>query len=311
MLRALAVFCLLWLLAGCGLESPIATEPGHWQHCRIEGLKNAGGLAVFGHDLIAVAGGDDREIYVVSSDDLEPGGSVRARTLAVDITPKRPLMGAEPFALQDYEMRHLWAQKVDFQGAAVQAPSFLYVGDRIRRVIYWGRLSRDAAGRLARVKFDGITVAPGATRSKRAAGDWRDHGPGLAGLLALGARQRMEDLYVLERAPTGGPALRIYRMDRYGSPLGTIPIKQDLGAAMVCQALSWDGSRYVLLHGKGRGRIVSFKEPQPMRSVPLGSGVPGPDVEGVEAWTGMTHGEDGTIYLVSSGDPAWIAWRRP
>ena len=48
-----------------------------------------------------------------------------------------------------------------------------------------------------------------------------------------------------------------------------------------------------------------------MRSTKLGPGSPGPDVEGVEAWTGMTHSQDGTVYLISGGDPAIVAWRAP
>ncbi len=314
MTRLLAASIALLLLAGCGddVADPASPEgAGRWQHCTVQGLASAGGLAVYGDDLIAVAGGDDREVYVIPQEGLTAGEPARARTLAVDISPKRPLMGAEKLALQGYEMQHLWKQKVDFQGAAVQAPDFLYVADRERRVIYWGRLVKDAAGRLARVKFSGLTVAPGADRSKVAEGDWRDYGSGIAGLLALKGRRRMEDLFVLERAPTGGPALRVYRMDRYGSPLGTIPIKTDLGSKMQCNGLSWDGTRYVLHHGAGRGALVSFKEPEPMRSVTLGPGTPGPEVEGVTSWAGMTHAEDGTLYLISAGSPAVLAWRRP
>jgi hypothetical protein len=301
-------------LAGCGEDDPApapAAGPGHWRHCRVDGLTGASGLTVFGDDLIAVAGAGNRSVYTLPSGDLEHEGRVRARELKVDVRMESQLLGAEPFALQGYSMKHLWPLAVDFQGVAVQPPNFLYVGERIRRVVYWGRLNRNAAGALSSVRFDEVSVAPGGERSKVAEGDWRDHGPGLAGLLALAGRRRMEDLYVLDRAPRGGPALRIHRMDRYGSTLGTIPIKHDFGDALECHALSWDGTRYVIHYGAGRGRLALVKEPDAMRSTKLGAGSPGPDVEGVEAWTGMTHGQDGTVYLISGGDPAIVAWRTP
>ena len=311
--RAAALLMLAAILGGCGDDgqAPRPAGPGHWKHCRVDGLKGASGLTMFGRDLIAVAGDGVRAVYTLPSGDLEHEGRVRARQLEVDVRMEATLLGAEPFALQGYSMKHLWPLAVDFQGVAVQPPNFLYVGERIRRVVYWGRLLRNAAGELDRVRFDEVSVAPGGDRSNVAEGDWRDHGPGLAGLLALAGSRRMEDLYVLDRAPRGGPALRIHRMDRYGSTLGAIPIKHEFGDALECHALSFDGSRYVIHYGNGRGRLALVKEPDAMRSTKLGVGAPGPDVEGVTSWTGMTHGEDGTVFLISGGDPTVVAWRGP
>lgn len=302
-------------LAGCGADTPGASPPsgqaGHWKHCRVRGLAGAAGLTVYGDDLIAVAGGGDRAVYTFAIEDLEHGKSIRARKLTVTVRAEAALLGAEPFGLQGYRLEHLWALPVDFEGVAAQAPDFLFVGERTHRVVYWGRLVEDAGGRLSSLKLRNVSIAPGADRSKVNAGDWRDHGPGLAGLLALSGRRRVADVYVLDRAPRGGSALRVHRMDRYGSMLGSIPVKHDLGDALTCNALSWDGARYVIHYGRGRGRLATMKEPDAMRSTKLNVGTPGPAVEGVELWGGMTHGKDGTVYLVSSGDPAVVAWRGP
>ncbi len=322
MLRLLALATLVsgscLVAAACGGDDPVSegarsgtSEPGHWKHCRLEGPAQPGGLTIFGGDLIAVAGGGDRAVYTWPAADLVHGGVVRARKLEVDVRPEAALLGGERFAQRGYRMKHLWALPLDFQGVAVQAPDLIYVGDRSRRVVYWGRLIQDAAGRLTQVRLTGLSVAPGAERSKLQQGDWRDQGPGLAGLLALSGRRRMEDLYVLDRAAGPDGTLRVRRMDRYGSALGSIPVRHSLDAEPACNAISWDGTRYVIHYGAGRGRLATMREPEAMRSAKLSAGAPGPAVEGVGAWTGMTHGEDGTVYLVSGGDPVVVAWRAP
>ena len=71
--------------------------------------------------------------------------------------------------------------------------------------------------------------------------------------------------------------------------------------------------RLVMLLGAGRGRFVPLKPSPPgkLDSKLLGQGVPGPDVPDGKRWTGMAHAADGTVFLVSSGSPASLAWRRP
>ena len=306
--------CVL-LLAACGDRGQVPAErqsPGQWEHVRIEGLSAASGLTIHEDTLIAVAGGNDRDIYAIAIAELLPGGTVKARTLAVDIKPDAPLMGAEPFAVQGYTLGHLWKVTLDFQAVAAQVPNLLYVVDREHRVIFWGPMHRSVDGRLARVQLNRLTVAPGADRTGVDTGDWRDLGPGVRGVVSVPRAGRMEDLWILEGGKAGEP-LQVRRIDRYGSNLGGLRARHKIQGPPDARALSWDRDRLVLQVGAGRGRLMTLEPPASGRtvSVPEIRGVPGPEVAGVDGWTGLAHGSDGAVYMVSGGTPAVLAWRRP
>jgi hypothetical protein len=277
----------------------------------VQGLAHASGLTFFEDDLVAVAGGNDRDVYVLPVATLEAGDTVVARTLAVDIRPDAPLMGADRFATQGYTLGQIWKVPVDFEAVAAQGPDRLYLAERNRRLLLWGRLRRETGGRLAGLNLAYVTVAPGADRSGRSRGDWRDKGPGASGLVAVQRSRRTEDLYLLEGSASGQPVV-VRRMDRFGSNLGGLRARWDAGSPDP-RALSWSGDHLVLLLGASPGRLVDLSVPDAPRGavVPLAAGTPAPQVAGVERWTGMAHGPDGTVYLVSGGDPAVLAWRRP
>jgi len=304
--------CVLLLgLAACGDEQGGQEAGIAWQHCRVEGLNGAGGLAFFEDSLIAVAGGGDRSVYVFERSALKAGGQAHARVLDVDVVEDAFLMGSEKFALQGYQLKHLWDLSLDFQGVAVQAPHFLYLGDRIRRVIYWGRLFRDASGHLARARLRSLCIAPGARRTAVDEGDWRDKGPGLSGLVAVDGRRRTEDIYVADRGSPDETVLRVRKMDRYGSNLGGLSVLHGLDGQPDVNAISWSKKRFHLTRGAGAGELLEVDEPKSGLGAKVDQRDQGPQVEGVEIWSGMCHAPDGTLFLVSNGTPAVVAWRAP
>ncbi len=311
-MRTALLSCLLLLgLAACGEE----TEEGGlqpWRYATVSGLGEASGVTLFGEDLVLVCGNNDRDIYTVSRAGLRDGDALRARKLAVQIKPDALLMGTEPFALQRYTLDMLWKVPVDFQAVAAQQPHYLYVAERNRRLILWGRLTRRADGALSTIRFDHVSIAPGGERSAADAGDWRDKGSGARGLVAVERSARMEDLWLVDAGAPGEP-IRIRRLDRYGSNYGGIRARHTFEGSPDVQAMSWENGRLVMLLGAGRGRLVPLKPPPPgkLDSVNMGPGVPGPVVPAGKRWAGMAHAADGTVFLVSSGSPATLGWRRP
>ncbi|MDA1194739.1 MAG: hypothetical protein O2894_06105 [Planctomycetota bacterium] len=298
------------LLSSAGAAATVG--PALWRQGRLTGLANPTGVTLAGDDLVLVCGGDDRDIYTVPRADLRAGGSVAVRKLAVTIRGEAPVSGSEPFAAQGYTLQHLWAVPVDFQAVAFQAPDILYVGERHRRLVLWGRLRRDAAGRPASVNFDHVALAPGARRTGADAGDWRDRGPGLRGLVSVRLTARMEDLWVVDEGAADEP-IAVRRMDRYGSNLQGLRARHGFTVGPDVRAISWDQDRLVILMGSGRGRFITLTPPAPgkLESVPEAIGVPGPDIEGVDGWQGMAHAGDGTAFLVGGGATPVVVWRRP
>ena len=311
-MRTAALCCLLTLaLAACGDE----TEEGDlqpWHYATLQGLGEASGLTLIGDDLVLVCGNNDRDIYTLSRAGLNDGDSVRVRKLAVQFKPDALLMGTEPFALQGYTLDLLWNVPVDFQAVAAQQPDYLYVAERNRRLILWGRLRRRADGALSTIRFDHVSIAPGADRSGVDSGDWRDKGTGARGLVAVERSARMEDLWLVDAGAPGEP-IGVRRLDRYGSNYGGIRARHSFDGSPDVRAISWDTDRLVMLVGAGRGRFVSLAPPPPgkLDSVTIKPGAPGPDLPDGKSWMGMAHAKDGTLFLVSSGSPATLAWRRP
>lgn len=297
----------LVLLAACG-ESPVDAGRGAaWQTCTIAGIRAAGGLAVHRGDLLVVSGRDDRDLRAFAIEDLQPGVTVTARVLRRQVNENALLMGGEPFALEGYEIEHLWKQTLDFQALATQPPHFVYLGDRVRRVAYWGTLLGDAQGRTDRVRIMGAFTIPGAKRTDVASGDWRDKGPGLAGFVSVGARRRSEDFYAVDGGSEGG-SLRIYKVNRYSSLMGAIRVRHGFSGAPGVAALSLGRSAFLLRHGENA--LASVPEPRGEETVGMKEEAPPPVPPQGHAWTGMCHGPDGTLYLISNGDPARLAWRR-
>lgn len=323
LLRAPLPALLALLLVACGdePEAPPSTEI-QWSHCRIEGVKAAGGVAALGDELFLCAGAGDRAIYVLPIGRLAPGARITARKLQVDVDEKATLTGRELLARRGYTLGNLWQADVDFQGIAVQQPDLLFVADRQFRVVYWGKLVREIGGEFGRWQVRHAFEVPGAKRANVQLADYSDTGPGVSGLFGVSGSSRTEDLYLVERARPGSEDVRsqfrVLTLDRYGSlagggDLGFFTVDVGGGAVPDVEGVAYDraNERFLCVRGAGRGSIAAFRDPGSLRTGKLARGVPGPELEGVGRWCGLTVGADGTWYLVSDGDPAVVAWRKP
>lgn len=308
----LVLLVALPLLVACGDDSDRPEAAPTWKHCRIDGVAHAGGLARYRDDLLFVSGDNERGVRAVPVQDLAHEGRVRARTLNLETNAAAYLMGADPLATQDYRLSHLWPLRMEFQGIAVQPPDFVYVADRVRRVVYWGRLTPDAAGRAQHVRIQGCLTVAGAQRTETASGDWRDKGPGLAGLAAVGEASKTEDLYTVDHLPGEAGRLLIRRLNRYGSPLGVTEIDAGRASAARFTGLARRKGGFALLHSQGDGFAIStVRDPRRAEAVALVAHAALPEIPGVSAWAGIAEDPDGTLYVVSRGEITVVAWLAP
>jgi hypothetical protein len=305
LLASLATLC------ACGGEQTDEPAPaGHFHGATLAGLGGVSGVCVAGTDLLLVRGGEDRTLYAVARADLVPDRrDVPVRRLEVSVRREAPLGGSEPLALQGYRLGHFWDLDLDLSCVALRPPASVYLGERRFRLVFYGRLYRDAAGRATRVDLDGAFVAAGARRDGADAGDWSDHGPGMASLQGSQHSDQTEDLALLERDAPSGDHFRVIRLDRMGSRLGEVRVDV-AGEAPEVRGLSFSDERYLVLRGAGRGALAPFPDPRRKARATLGAGTPAPEpLSG--AWSALAHAEDGTLYLASGGDPCRIAWRGP
>lgn len=318
MKRLVAAFLVPLLLASsCGDE---ATEGaggpagrGRWRHARLEGLRGASGIAALeGH--LLVAAGPERAVFDVLFEpaEVENGTTLKARRIPLVVDEGSILRGGDAFAAQGYRLGDLWSQPVDFQGIAVQAPDFVFLAERTYRVAYAGRMLQTPEREWRALRIDRAFVLPGAERSRSEASDWRDQGPGVAGLAAVGRFPRTEDLYAIERSAEAAGTLHVHALDRYGLVLGAFRV--DLGADGRAGAVGGflrAERRFLVVRGSDRGLIHPVRPGRWKSTVRAGRGVPGPEVEGAGPWSGMAEGPDGAIVLVSGGETPYVAWRTP
>lgn len=298
------------LIAGCGDEEPVPSPPGCWEHAVLDGVNGASGLAVLG-DRLLVATSTRRSLLVVDLEDVRHEARVPSRLLPLEVDREARLGGSGSFAAAGYRLGDLWDQPVDFQGLSAQAPDHIFLAERNYRVVYAGRLVPTPDRTWRSAVLERLFVLPGGERTEIRAADWRDKGPGVAGLDAIQGERRAEDLYVVDRAGSHPGTFRIYEMDRFGLMLGWFTA--DLGAPEDADVggIVREGARYVVVRGPGRGLLVPVRAGRWRERIRAGSGVPGPDIEGAGPWRGMARLPDGTLYLVSWGDEAVLAWRRP
>lgn len=319
-MKRLDVVCLLLLLCSAGCGEDAKEEPagriagrGRWQHARIEGMHGATGVAVLeGHLLVAAA--TERAVFDVPFviGEVEDGATLRAHRVPIVVDEGSILRGGEPFAAQGYRLGDLWSQPVEFEGIAVQAPDFVFVAERTHRVAYAGRMEQTPDREWRALRIDRVFVLPGADRSRSSASDWRDQGPGIAGLAAVLQSPRAEDLYAIDRAAAPEGTCQIHALDRYGLVLGAFRVDLGAGAAdgQVGGILRSE-NRFLVVRGEGRGLIHAVRRGRWKSTVRAGRGVPGPEVEGAGTWSGMAEGIDGSIVLVSGGETPYLAWRSP
>lgn len=305
----------LILLAACGGEPKEESDgivgPGRWRHARLEGVQGATGVAALeGHLLLAA--GPERAIFSVPFDAerVEDGAILAAHRIPIVVDEETIVGGGEPFAAQGYRLGDLWGQPVAFSGIAAQAPGFVYVAERNYRVAYSGRLRQTPEREWSALQIDRVFVLPGADRSQSDASDWRDHGAGIAGLAAVLRSPRTEDLYALGRGAASDGVLSIHALDRYGLVLGAFDVDFGGGPGDVGGFLRAE-KRFLVVRGEGRGLIHAVRRGRWKSTVRAARGVPGPEVEGAESWTGMAEGPAGEIVLVSGGEATYVAWRLP
>lgn len=303
---------------GCGEDgsggsaTPTPTA-GHWRTAVIEGAANICGMAFVSGELLLVPGQGERSLFAVPTTELRADGAVRARPLSIEVRKETRLMGNEPPGDRDYDLGTFWDLEVDFQGLAFQPPEWLFLGDRSHRIVYIARIRRNAAGELARAIVDRAFVARGATRARLDQGDFRDTGPGLASLLTMPRERRSDDLFLIPRGPADGQAgIRVELLDRLGVSMSSFEVRDADAFGADVEAGSWHAGRFVTFRNSKQGVLMTFQEPgMRKRSAPFGRGLPGPPVFEGEVYRGMAHGADGTLYLVTDGSPAHIAWREP
>lgn len=316
-MKRLALVCLLPLVlsAGCGGDGDEGDHdlagPGHWLHARIEGVSGATGIAALEGHLLLTAG-SERAVFDVPFEAAEvpDGATLKARRVPFVVDEGSIVRGGEPFAAQGYRLGDLWSQPVDFQGIAAQAPGFVFVADRCYRVAYAGRLQQSPDGEWRAVRIDRLFVLPGADRARSDAADWRDQGPGIAGLAAVLNSPRTEDLYAIERSAMPEGTFHIHALDRFGLVLGTFRV--DLGGEGLVSEIGGflrSDRRFLIVRGSGRGLLHGVRRGRWKSTVRAGRGVPGPEVAGAGAWSGMARGLDDSVVLVSGGETPYIAWR--
>lgn len=315
-IRLASVVALL-CLAGCGDEDRPTHGAGGWKHAEVRELSGGSGITVLGDTLFICSGEGSKTLRTVDVGALAHEGRVASREIPVQVRESQAVMGHDDLlASRGFTLGDLWRANVDLQGIGCQGPNLLFVADRAHRVVFWGRAEREIGGRFSTFRIEHGFVPPGAKRTNTEVLDFRDHGPGISGLCGVND-PKTEDLYVVERAHggSGDPAhdFRVLLLDRFGSlgRSGFFVVRVPGDGPPAIEGTSWHGGRYLFVRGEGRGAIAPVRNPGLMRRSDLGSETPGPDVQGAGTWRGMAHGPDGTLYLVSAGDPGYVAWRSP
>lgn len=318
--------CLAWVLTACGADDTPANGTadtqgaGHWHHARIEGVAGASGLAVLGDTLFVVQSGGKRALHAIDRAELEPDGTVTPRLVRVEVRSEQRVHGLDDLlAARGYEVDKLWEAGIDLQGLAAQRPGRLFIADRSFRVVFRAVLQRGVGGDWSRALVEGAFTVPGAKRLSADRADYRDMTPGLSGLDSTRGR-RIDDLVVLERSryvenDSVPDTFRMLRLDAFGAPV----TRRGLGAYMVgrvpdeapveAEAIVHEADRYLVLRSSGRGSLAPLSPDAAPRTLELGQPTPAPAIDGAGAWRGMARAEDGTLFLLSDGSPAVLAWR--
>lgn len=328
---ALVLLLLLLLIGttGCGDEETDAPAPdapapeATWKHVKLTGVKGASGVALIGKDVVLCAGGGERRIFTVPRNVLRDGTTLEPRALRVQLNEAARVAGRELLARRGYTVKSMWEAAIDLQGIGTQRPNHLYVADAAFRIVYWGTLDRDIGGALSLWRLEYAFEVPGAKRDGAENADYRDMGPGLAGMFGVSGKPRTEDVYLVERRRPGDETVasqfRVLVLDRYGTLGGggrdlgffTVDVGEDGVPAVEGIARDELNNRFLCVRGEGRGSIAPFKNPGSLRKGKLGAGVPCPDIPGAGRWRGLTVAADGTWFVVSDGSPAILAWRKP
>ena len=317
MSRRLWMVCALLVFPGCGDDrgkdaAGTPTPAPVWGTVSIQGLDHPSDFSIDGTDLIAVRANDDRRLYVVDIRALSAGGTRKAVPLDLTVQKVSMIQGADDFARAGYRIEHVWSVPVAFTGIALREGR-LYLAERHHRLIYWGHVARGPGGSITHAGVEFAFSLRGGERAGAVASDWRDQGPGLRTLTPLIKARRSEDLYALDRSGGSDDTMGLRKLDRVGGQIGaTLRFTSASGTRPDARGVVWQPAqdRFLALVGPGRGALVPFQDAS-FRTVRLGAGVPTPTVEGVAQWIAIAQDAQGTLYLLSDGAPAVLAWRAP
>lgn len=316
----------LLLLAACGEGEPTGVPSARdgWSQATLTGVPPP--VAAAWHEgLLLTLGAGERSLYVVEHAALLAGGTAAAVRVPLDVVRTNALEGhgsgerSGGLAGQGYTLGHLWDQPLELVALAVRRVrargagadlEALYVLERTYGVVWWGRLERDAKGRVSAARLTAAFVVPERPRTGSDASDWRDSSAGLAALALAGGLSKDDDLVTLARKGEGGRGPRLDLLDRFGMRLGSFEVDPDVVGEFEVRALAWNGTQHVLLLGPGRGTL-HLLPPTGARSklVAVFATPPAPPEDRKVVWSALAAGDGRLFALGAQGPGAVVAWR--
>lgn len=320
-------------VTGCGDPSPSSpsTAGPRWSTVTPKGLPAVPVGATLHEGLLLVLGAGERSLFVVERADLEGKGPLPpVQRVPLDVVRTNPLEGhgrgghgggerSGGLAGQGYTLGHLWDQPLELVALAVRRVrargagadlEALYILERTYGVVWWGRLERDAKGRVSAARLTAAFVVPERPRAGSDASDWRDSSSGLAALALAGGLSKDDDLVTLAHKGEGGRGPGLDLLDRFGMRLGSWEVDPGVVGESEVRALAWNGTQHVLLLGPGRGTLHLLPATGARsKLVAEFASPPAPPDDALVHWVALAAGEGRLFALGAHGGNGVIAWR--
>lgn len=297
------------IVGGCGSDDRAQPGTPPWTTAPLDGVPSPSGISSRGPDLFLVSGDDERRLFHVRAADLIAGRSVPSRALPLMTLRSRPLSAEGELARQGYRLGDFWELPLDLTGVVVRPDGEVHLADRAYRIVYTGRLIREGAT-FTGALLEQAAALPLADRSGAQALDFRDRGPGLAGLSEAGEGGFAEvALVAVDRSGPAAGGLRWQALDRRGHAVATMQVEVPEAGALDVGGIAHRDGTFLVLEGTHPGRLLRVRPTaRPGERV---EGVwPCPEPDGAGPWRGVTLLADGTVVLVSAGPSPALAWGR-